>query len=255
MGLFSSIAKGVKKAAGKFVEGFGKLVHNERIQEVGRRWQGKAEEAIQEAASKIQEVGPYEAYSAKNSVEDATKIIKILDGFTSQFEGMAEELEQEIIDDCKEAFNQMEEALHDAGLETAFLKRKIQEIETTVRSSIINALRPKLVLANRKCAEILRIDDDYQRRKEMEAFCTGIICHSIDKLKKNIDAVFEGIMNEIESAIKQREEEEKTKLESLINDLNNLIEQHNANQFNQEKCVLEPSKALCETYCVRALWD
>ena len=91
---------------------------------------------------------------------------------------MAEELEQEIIDDCKEAFNQMEEALHDAGLETAFLKRKIQEIETTVRSSIINALRPKLVLANRKCAEILRIDDDYQRRKEMEAFCTGIICHS-----------------------------------------------------------------------------
>lgn len=245
----------IKKGAGKAVEVFGKLVHNEKIQEVGRRWQRKAEEAIQETSSKIQEVGSYEAYSAKNSVEDSTKIIKILDGFTSQFEGMAKELEQEIIDDCKEAFDQIEKAMRGAGLETAFLKRRIQEIETTVRSSIINALRPKLTLSNRRCAEILRIDNDSQRRKEMEAFCTRNICRSIDELKKNIDAVFEGIMNEIESSINQREEEERTNLESLINDLDNLIEQHNANQFNQEQSVLGPSKALCVTYCVKALLD
>ena len=251
MGLFSSLKKGVWKA----VEIVGKVVHSEKIQEIGRRMQGKAEEAIQVTSLEIQKAGPYEAYSAKNSVEDSTKIIKILDRFTSQFEEMAKELEQEIIADCRKAFNQMEETLHDGGLETAFLKSRIQEIETTVRSSIINALRPKLTLSNRRCAEILRIDNDSQRRKEMEAFCTRNICRSIDKLQQNIDAVFDDIMNEIESSINQREEEERTNLESLINDLDNLIEQHNANQFNQEKCVLEPYKALCETYCVKALLD
>lgn len=251
MGLFSSLKKGV----GKIVEGVGKVVHSEKIQEIGRRMQGEAEEAIQVTSLEIQKAGPYEAYSAKNSVEDSTKIIKILDRFTSQFEGMAKELEQEIIADCRKAFNQMEETLHDGGLETAFLKSRINKIETTVRSSIIKSLRPELTLSNRKCAEILRIDDDNQRRKEMEAFCTRIICRSIDKLQQNIDAVFDDIMNEIELTAERHEQEERAKLESRISDLDALIEQHSSKQFNQEKCVLEPYKALCETYCVKALLD
>ena len=237
MGLFKAIGR----AIGRGIEGVGKILHSEKIENAGK----KLQERCRETSKRTGQSNSFDAETA--SEYEAQAMAEILSGFSQNLKKDAEDLENQAKTAIGDYFDVLINALKE-GLGECETTRNLRTNKTIILQAIpgklTSVLSRRVSLSDAECCSILKMPQGVEKENAMYAFGRKVISEGLNSLSKSVEGALNAVSDSVSEGLTYFAEDKRKGLESVQNQLKSLISHLEQDSGNQEAAMLEPAKKL-----------
>lgn len=240
MGIFSRIgsaissgAKVVGRAVGTVIETAGKWTGNEKWENVGRN--------IKDFCS---DVGEYHSYDKNTaSAADTANVNELLTLFSSKLKDQADELEENVLKDVREYFEDVISQIEDSGVEipTKQFRRAMTQTERNIKGKLKSHLAKRVSIDDQECLDILALAPGSEKTSKMDKFGNKVLKEGLDQLAKQTEQTVQKYNLELHDLLNQLLEQQEKNLNQIQSQFNEILEQANGEMIDKEAAKLKPA--------------
>ena len=252
MGFFSSIGRAIGRAAGRVVEGVGKLVHNEKIQEVGRDIQN----ACRKTAS---DTGRQHEYNQDTATERETQqIADILSSFSLGLNSQAGSIEVMAQQTVEQYFDNLTAAIqgvmgNNAMVRSLKLQKKI--ISSNIPGKLRDVLAKRVALTDSECSKILKMPAGREKEKAMDDFGHKVIGEGLAALEKSVSKSLDTVSDMVTQELDETAKQQKLEFENFAAQLQDVLKHQDDSTSDRESGMLAPAERMSASEMVLDLLE
>ena len=232
MGFFKSIGRGI----GKFVEGVGKVVGSEKIQNVGRNIQSACAEKI--ASEKKYNKSEADIYTTD-------RLNEILVSFSEGYRQQAIVIEQSCISLVEEYYDELIKIIEDVHGNTynqanlKALKNGKNRIANSIKGGITEPLAKRMSLDDYECLSILKMDPGNEKKIAMTTFSKKVIREALTNLSNKVRETLKEQTEDIREYLCDISDEQEKAMKKLKVQFDKMVADNELDQSSKEKnCVV-----------------
>lgn len=233
MGWLSRAASWVGSKVGGAIETIGKWTGNEKWESVGRN--------IKDFCDNIGETRSYDKGTA--SATDTANINEMLTLFSSKLKDQADELEENVLKDVREYFEDVISQIEDSGVEipTKQFHRAMTQTERNIKGKLKSHLAKRVSIDDQECLDILALAPGSEKTSKMDKFGNKVLKDGLDQLAKQTEQTVQKYNLELHDLLNQLLEQQEKNLNQIQSQFNEILEQANGEMIDKEAAKLKPA--------------
>ncbi len=252
MGLFSSFCRAVGRAVGRGVETVGKIIHSEKIQEVGRDIQN----ACRKTAS---DTGRQHEYDQDTATERETQqIADILSSFSLGLNSQAGSIEVMAQQTVEQYFDNLTAAIQGVMGDNAMvrsLKSQKKIISSNIPGKLRDVLAKRVALTDSECSRILKMPAGSEKEKAMNDFGHKVIREGLDALEKSVSKSLDTVSDMVAQELDETAQQQKLEFENFAAQLEDMLKHQSDSTSDRESGMLAPAERLSASEMVLDLLE
>lgn len=229
----SSVGRAVGRAVGTAVETAGKLTRNEKWENIGRN--------IKDFCSSV---GEYQSYDKnKASAADTANINELLTLFSSKLKDQADELEENVLKDVRDYFEDIISQIEDSGIEisTKQFRRAMTQTERNIKGKLKSYLAKRVSIDDQECLAILGLAPGNEKTFKMDTFGKKVLSKGLAQLSNQTEETVKKYNEELQNLLNQLLEQQEKSLKQVQEQFDEILRQAAGEIVDKEAAKLKPA--------------
>lgn len=171
-----------------------------------------------------EKIGERESYnSSSSSVADTINISEILTEFTMKTRDQTDLIEEKVIDEIDDYFNDLEYEVQ-GKIDTSIFRSSLKDTKREIKGVLKKNISSKISIDNYDCREILEMPKGQSKTQRMAEFQKKVINEAVEELEKKLLKAIKNnervLLNSVQSSIDAEEQKVIQAIQSAESALN-----------------------------------